>query len=163
MRTVTGKRKNVVIYTDGGASPNPGAGGWGAVLQCNGVTKELSGAEAETTNNRMELTAAIEALSALKQPCKVELHTDSEYLKKGVSEWMAKWKRNGWKTRGGGAVKNRDLWMKLDELSNRHDITWCWVPAHTGIEYNERCDALCHEARRALRAGGGSGRKKHKH
>lgn len=131
----------VDVYTDGGCEPNPGVGGWGAVLLYGGARKELSGGADHSTNNRMELTAAIEALKALKRSCRVVLHTDSEYLKKGVTEWLPAWKRRGWK-RKGGSVKNLDLWQELDGLSDQHDIHWQWVPGHAGIDENERCHDL---------------------
>lgn len=133
--------KTVIIYTDGGCDPNPGIGGWGAVMLFGDHRKELSGGEVNSTNNRMELTAAIEALAALKTPCRVVLHTDSEYLQKGFTEWMPKWRRNGWR-RKGGAIKNLDLWKRLDKEVSRHEVMWEWVPAHTGISENERCDEL---------------------
>ena len=133
--------KTVIIYTDGGCYPNPGIGGWGAVMLFGGHRKELSGGEVNSTNNRMELTAAIEALAALTTPCRVILHTDSEYLQKGFTEWMPKWRRNGWR-RKGGAIKNLDLWKRLDKEVSRHEVMWEWVPAHTGIAENERCDEL---------------------
>lgn len=133
--------KTVIIYTDGGCDPNPGIGGWGAVMLFGDHRRELSGGEVKSTNNRMELTAAIEALAALKTPCRVVLHTDSEYLQKGFTEWMPKWRRNGWR-RKGGAIKNLDLWKRLDEEVARHEVRWEWVPAHIGIAENERCDEL---------------------
>ncbi|MBP8129611.1 MAG: ribonuclease HI [Candidatus Hydrogenedentes bacterium] len=131
----------VIIYTDGGCQPNPGAGGWAAVLQYKGRTRELSGGEPHTTNNRMELTAVIEALAALKRSCKVVVHTDSEYVKRGVTEWLPAWKRRGWR-RHGGALKNEELWRRLDDLGARHEIEWKWVPGHAGVALNERCDEL---------------------
>lgn len=140
----------VTVYTDGGCDPNPGRGGWGAVLIYRERIRELSGHEDVTTNNRMELTAAVKALEALRRSCRVALYTDSQYLQKGITDWMPKWKRNGWRTRT-GAVKNQDLWQRLDELAARHDITWHWVKGHAGNTFNERCDELVHEAR--LRAG----------
>lgn len=133
--------QRVVIYTDGGCAPNPGVGGWAAVLLYNGHRKELSGGEMESTNNRMELTAAIEALNSLKKPCSVEVHTDSEYVRRGITEWIQGWKKRGWK-RKAGPIKNVDLWMKLDEAVVRHEIEWRWVPGHMGVEENERCDEL---------------------
>lgn len=133
--------QRVVIYTDGGCDPNPGVGGWGAVLIYGKHRKELSGGALESTNNRMELTAAIEALASLKRTCQVELHTDSEYVQKGITQWLPAWKRNNWR-RKGGAVKNVDLWQRLDEEASRHDMTWKWVRGHTGEEENERCDEL---------------------
>lgn len=141
----------VTVYTDGGCRPNPGAGGWAAVLIFKDKTKELSGGEPKTTNNRMELTAAIEALQALKRPCKVEMYTDSEYVKRGITEWMAGWKRAGWK-RKTGPIKNSDLWRQLDALVENHEIEWRWVKGHAGDYYNERCDELATEAIDNLRA-----------
>ncbi len=137
--------KVVIIYTDGGCDPNPGVGGWGAVLLFGEQRKELSGSEANSTNNRMELTAAIEAIASLKRSCKVVLHTDSEYVKKGFTEWMPKWRSNGWR-RKTGAVKNVDLWKRLDELVAKHEVEWAWVPGHAGVAENERCDELATEA-----------------
>ena len=138
----------VVIYTDGACSGNPGPGGWGAVLIHGATEKDIAGGEPGTTNNRMELMAAIQALEALKKPCRVELHTDSQYVMKGISEWIHNWKRRGWKTADGKPVKNDDLWRRLDEARSRHDVTWRWVKGHAGHELNERADAL---ARRGLR------------
>jgi len=144
------KNEAVVIYTDGGSVPNPGAGGWAAVLEYKGKQKELVGGEAHTTNNRMELTAAIEALESLKRACKVILYTDSEYVRKGITEWMKNWKKNNWRTRG-GAVKNKDLWIRLDAACQQHEIEWRWVPGHAGIPGNERCDELAGEQVRKFR------------
>jgi ribonuclease HI len=131
----------VVIYTDGACRGNPGPGGWGAVLISRGAEREISGGELDTTNNRMELTAAIEALQALKRPCKVELHTDSQYLRNGITEWLSAWKRRGWRTTS-GPVKNEDLWRRLDEARARHQVDWRWVKGHNGHPLNERADAL---------------------
>jgi len=142
--------KKVVIYTDGGCKPNPGPGGWAALLMSDANSKELSGGDRKTTNNQMELTAAIEALEALKEPCEVELYTDSQYLKNGITSWMANWKRNGWKTASKKPVKNRDLWVRLDEATTRHKITWKWVKGHSDNEHNERVDQLATAAREAL-------------
>lgn len=139
----------VTIYTDGGCDPNPGVGGWGAVLIHGAHRKELSGGAPESTNNRMEMTAAIEALRALKRPCRVTLYTDSEYLKRGVTEWMPGWKRRGWKRGRDGEVKNVDLWQALDAEIQRHEIEWRWVRGHSGVPENERCDVLAQEAIRA--------------
>jgi len=147
--TVNSDEPPVIIYTDGGCSPNPGPGGWAAVLRYGDRVRELSGAEADTTNNRMELRAAIEALRALKRPCRIIFHTDSEYLKKGVTEWMPAWKRRGW-TRSGGSLKNVDLWQELDRLIASHQIEWRWVRGHSGVTDNERCDQLVSEARARL-------------
>ena len=132
----------VVIYTDGACSGNPGPGGWGAVMISGAHVKEICGGEPGTTNNRMELMAAIQALEALKKPCKVELHTDSTYVMKGISEWIFGWKKRGWKTADGKPVKNDDLWRRLDAARARHDVSWNWVKGHAGHELNERADAL---------------------
>ena len=141
---------HVIIYTDGGASPNPGLGGWAAILYSpeHHKTREIYGAEPNTTNNRMELTAAIKALEALKVPCDVDLHTDSSYLQNAfVKRWLVNWKRKGWRTSGGGDVLNRDLWERLDSLTHTHRVTWHWVKGHAYDELNNRCDALVHKAR----------------
>lgn len=135
----------VIIYTDGACSGNPGPGGWGAILINGDNRKELSGGEAETTNNRMELRAAIEALNALKSPCTVELHTDSNYLRDGITSWIRKWKSNGWRTASKKPVKNEDLWKALDAAQERHDISWHWVKGHAGHPENERADELARE------------------
>ena len=136
--------KRVEIFTDGACSGNPGPGGWGAVLRFNGVTRELSGGEAATTNNRMELLAAISALNALKEPCTVDLYTDSNYVKDGIFSWIDGWKRNGWKTAAKQPVKNVELWQALDELvrGGGHQIEWRWVKGHAGDPGNERADEL---------------------
>jgi len=139
------KPKQVIIYTDGGCDPNPGAGGWAAVLIHGAHRKEISGCDPQTTNNRMELTAALRALLSLKERCRVSLFTDSEYLKKGITEWLPRWKRKNW-TRKGGALKNVDIWKQLDTATNQHEITWHWVKAHNGIPENERCDELVKKA-----------------
>ena len=146
--------KEVEIFTDGACSGNPGPGGWGALLRFNGRVKELSGGEAETTNNRMELTAAIEALNALKEPCRVDLHTDSNYVRDGIRGWIAGWKRNGWKTAAKQPVKNADLWQALVEATARHKIAWEWVKGHAGHPDNERADKLASDA--AIAAGKGA-------
>ena len=135
----------VSIYTDGACDPNPGPGGWAALLQFGDHEKILKGAEASTTNNRMELTAALSALQALKQLCKVELFTDSEYLKKGITEWMPEWRKRQWR-RKGGELANADLWQALDEISTRHQVTWHWVRGHAGNKNNQRVDRLAREA-----------------
>ena len=135
----------VVIYTDGACSGNPGPGGWGALLQYKGQVKELSGGEPETTNNRMELTAAIQAINALKRRSVVELHTDSTYVKDGITKWMEGWKRNGWKTAAKKPVKNQDLWLALDEAISQHQIRWKWVKGHAGDPGNEKADALANK------------------
>ncbi|HRD76115.1 MAG TPA: ribonuclease HI [Hyphomicrobiaceae bacterium] len=132
----------VVIHTDGACSGNPGPGGWGAILVWGGHRREINGGEAETTNNRMELLAAISALEALKRAVKVELHTDSAYLKDGITKWIHGWKRNGWKTADKREVKNVDLWQRLDELVRKHEIDWHWVKGHAGHPENERADEL---------------------
>lgn len=139
------KPNRVIAYTDGACSGNPGPGGWGAVLEWNGRERELSGGEAETTNNRMELMAAIRALEALKRPCPVKIVTDSEYVMKGITEWMDAWKARGWRTAGKKPVKNRELWERLDRQIQRHDVTWQWVRGHTGHDGNERADQLARE------------------
>jgi len=138
----------VVIYTDGACSGNPGPGGWGAVLISRGREKELWGGELATTNNRMELMAAIQALEALRRPCKVEMHTDSRYVQQGIGEWIHAWKARGWRTADRKPVKNEDLWRRLDEARLRHDVQWRWVKGHAGHELNERADAL---ARRGIK------------
>jgi ribonuclease HI len=135
----------VIIHTDGACSGNPGPGGWGAVLQYNGTIKELKGGMAQTTNNQMELTAAIEALNALKRPCAVEIHTDSQYVKNGIQGWLHGWKRNGWKTAAKKPVKNVELWQALDAATKRHTISWHWVKGHAGHDLNERADRLANE------------------
>lgn len=144
--------EKVIIYTDGGCVPNPGVGGWGAVLLHGAHRKELSGGELVSTNNRMELTAAIEALRALKRPCEVQLHTDSEYVMKGITQWIEGWKKRGWRSKT-GEVKNVDLWRLLDAEVQRHSVHWGWVRGHTGVEENERCDQLAEAAIARLRAG----------
>ena len=134
--------RRVDIWTDGACSGNPGPGGWGALLRYNSHEKELMGGEAGTTNNRMELTAAIAALNALKGSCEVHLHTDSQYVKGGITQWMANWKRNGWRTADKKPVKNEDLWRALDEAASRHAIVWHWVKGHAGHRENEKADEL---------------------
>lgn len=134
--------ERVEIHTDGACSGNPGPGGWGAILSLGEKTKELSGGEALTTNNRMELTAAIMALEALTRPCPVALYTDSQYLRGGVTGWIHGWKRNGWKTADKKPVKNVDLWQRLDAAAKIHDVEWHWVKGHAGHDMNERADAL---------------------
>jgi ribonuclease HI len=145
--------KTVEAFTDGACSGNPGPGGWGALLRYDGNERELCGGEEETTNNRMELLAAIEALSALKQPCHVRLTTDSTYVKDGITKWLENWKRNGWKTAAKKPVKNQDLWIRLDEQSSRHRIEWCWVKGHSGHPENERADTLANRGLDGLRSG----------
>ena len=136
---------SVTIHTDGACSGNPGPGGWGAVLQYGDKVKELKGGEALTTNNKMELTAAIQALSALTRPCTVELHTDSNYVKDGLTKWIHGWKKNGWRTADKKPVKNVELWQALDAATQRHTINWHWVKGHAGDEMNERADQLANE------------------
>lgn len=132
----------VEIYTDGACSGNPGPGGWGAILRFNGHEKELSGGEKPTTNNRMEMMAAIVALETLTRPCAVDLYTDSQYLQQGVNEWLAGWKRKGWPER----IKNQDLWKRIDVLIEKHDVTFHWIKGHAGHPENERCDELARAA-----------------
>ena len=136
----------VIIHTDGACSGNPGPGGWGAILKFGDVEKEMKGGEAHTTNNRMELMAAISALEALKKPCQVDLYTDSQYVRQGITGWIHGWKRNGWRTADKKPVKNADLWRALDEAALRHDVVWRWVRGHDGHLENERADALARGA-----------------
>ena len=136
----------VEIATDGACKGNPGPGGWGAIIRFGKHEKELSGGEPDTTNNRMELMAAIAALEALKRPCRVELHTDSQYLHHGISSWIKQWKRNGWRTADRKPVKNTDLWQRLDTALERHDVHWHWVKGHDGHELNARADLLARAA-----------------
>lgn len=138
--------KIVEIYTDGACRGNPGPGGWGVLLRYNHTEKELYGAERSTTNNRMELTAAIRGLEALKQRCRVCLTTDSTYVRNGITQWLPDWKRRNWRTAGKKPVKNADLWRQLDEVSARHDIEWCWVRGHSGHRENEHADMLANQA-----------------
>lgn len=138
--------KRVTMYTDGACSGNPGPGGWGVVLKWDGHEKELSGGEAETTNNRMELMAAIEGLAALKRAVGVDLYTDSEYVKNGMTQWIHGWRRNGWRTASKDPVKNADLWQRLEQEVARHDVAWHWVKGHAGEETNERVDQLARAA-----------------
>ena len=141
----------VVIYTDGACSGNPGPGGWGAILISGRHERELWGGEGATTNNRMELMAAIRALEALKRPCRVELHTDSQYLRTGITEWLAAWKARGWRTAAKAPVKNEDLWRRLDEARLHHQVDWRWVKGHAGHELNERADALARKGLEEIR------------
>ncbi len=136
----------VEIFTDGACRGNPGPGGWGAVLRYGGHEKLLSGGTNDTTNNRMELVAAIEALEALRRPCRVKLATDSTYVKNGITQWLAGWKRRGWKTADGKPVKNVDLWRRLEQAVSRHEVKWLWVKGHAGHEGNEKADALARSA-----------------
>ncbi|MFQ5774709.1 MAG: ribonuclease HI [Kiloniellaceae bacterium] len=151
MGTPSGPAARVDIFTDGACSGNPGPGGWGAVLRYKGVEKELSGAEAMTTNNRMEMMAAIAALEALKRPSRVRLHTDSVYLKEGITNWIHAWKARGWKTAGKKPVKNIDLWRRLEAALARHEVRWVWVKGHAGHPENERADRLARQAIAAVR------------
>jgi ribonuclease HI len=144
-------KDKVVIHTDGACSGNPGPGGWGAILDYNGTRKELLGGAANTTNNRMEITAAVEALNALKRPCKVSMHVDSQYVKDGITKWIHGWKKNGWKTADKKPVKNVELWQALDEAIKRHEISWHWVKGHDGHADNERADELAREGMRPFR------------
>jgi ribonuclease HI len=132
----------VIIYTDGACKGNPGPGGWGALLQYKGKTREIFGGEAHSTNNRMELTAVIQALASLKRRCPVEIYTDSQYVKQGIERWIHTWKTNGWKTSARKAVKNADLWLALDEAAAQHDIVWHWVKGHADTPGNQRADEL---------------------
>ena len=146
-------RPEVEIFTDGACSGNPGPGGWGAVLRYGTVEKDLSGGEALTTNNRMELMAAIMALEALSRPCKAEMHVDSNYVRDGIGKWIHGWKRNGWKTAGRKPVKNVDLWQRLDAALARHDVSWHWVKGHAGHDDNERADELARLGMAPFKAG----------
>jgi ribonuclease HI len=146
----------VTIYTDGACSGNPGPGGWGAILEWNGRRKEIKGGDPHTTNNRMELTAAIMALEALKRPCTVDLHTDSQYLRQGITSWITSWKSNGWRTADRKPVKNVDLWQRLDAALAQHKVRWHWVRGHAGNDLNERADELAREAIKAMRTANAS-------
>ncbi|WP_366655227.1 ribonuclease HI [Fodinicurvata sp. EGI_FJ10296] len=143
----------VEAFTDGACSGNPGPGGWGAILRYGDQEKELSGAEAHTTNNRMELMAAIAALEAMKRPVTVTVWTDSQYLRNGITQWLAGWKARGWKTASKSPVRNVDLWVRLDEARQRHTVNWQWIKGHAGHAENERADALARQALKALREG----------
>ena len=136
----------VEIYTDGACSGNPGPGGWAAVLRCRGHERRLSGSSRWTTNNQMELTAVVEALKVLKRPCRVTVYTDSRYVQQGITQWLAKWKKNGWKTSAKEPVKNRELWEALDRLAQEHQVEWRWIAGHAGHPENEICDALARAA-----------------
>lgn len=146
----------IEIYTDGACRGNPGPGGWGALLKSGAHEKEISGAQEHTTNNRMELTAVIRALEALKRQVRARVYTDSQYVRRGISEWLPQWKARGWRTAGRKPVKNQDLWQRLDQLAAGHEIEWHWVPGHAGVPGNERVDRLANAAidtlsRQALR------------
>ncbi|CAN5215813.1 ribonuclease HI [soil metagenome] len=147
---------HVIVFTDGGCRPNPGIGAWAAILMSGDKCKELVGGELETTNNRMEMLAAINALEALKKPCRVEFHTDSEYVKNGITSWIHNWKKKNWRTKT-GPVKNVDLWQRLDTAIAKHDVKWHWVKGHSGHEHNERCDVLCGEEMDRMKQGIGDG------
>jgi ribonuclease HI len=141
-------KAHVTIYTDGSVSPNPGFGGWGVVLIAdNGTTKELSGGECDTTNNRMELLAAIQAFRALRKPCIVDIHTDSQYVQQGITKWLPGWIRKNWRTSGKEDVKNKDLWLALQAESQQHEVRWHWVRGHNGDANNERADVLAEQGR----------------
>jgi len=144
----------VEIYTDGACRGNPGVGGWAALLRRGTDEKEINGAERHTTNNRMELTAVIRALEALRRPVEARVYTDSEYVRRGITEWLASWKARGWRTADKKPVKNQDLWEQLDRLAASHRIEWHWVPGHAGVEGNERVDRLANEAIDELEQGG---------
>ena len=146
-------KPHVVIHTDGACSGNPGPGGWGAILESGHHRKELSGGEPQSTNNRMELMAAISALEALKGPSRVDLWTDSNYVRDGITKWIHGWRRNGWKTADKKPVKNAELWQRLDEATKRHEIEWHWLKGHAGHAENERADELAREAIKALKDG----------
>ncbi|MBX7459438.1 ribonuclease HI [Qipengyuania huizhouensis] len=146
--------KQVEIFTDGACKGNPGPGGWGALLRMGVNEKELSGGEAHTTNNRMEMTAAIRALEALREPCEVSLHTDSKYLIDGITKWIHGWKKKGWKNAAKKPVVNEDLWRELDTIAGKHKVTWHWVRGHSGHAENERVDQLASDAAEAVVAGG---------
>lgn len=145
--------ENIDIYTDGACSGNPGPGGWGAILRLGSHEKELFGGETATTNNRMELMAVIEALRALKRPVKARVHTDSQYVQKGISEWISGWKKRGWKTADKKPVKNVDLWQALDEETSKHQLEWLWVRGHNGHPENERADTLARRGVEQVRGG----------
>ncbi len=147
------KPESVEIYTDGACSGNPGPGGWGAILRFKGVEKELKGGEILTTNNRMEMMAVLVALNTLSRPCAIDLYTDSQYVMKGVTEWLRGWKARGWKTADKKPVKNEDLWRALDEATARHRIAWHWVKGHAGHVENERADQLARDGIAEVRAG----------
>ena len=148
---MSGARKQVEVHTDGACLGNPGPGGWGALLRWREVERELVGGEADTTNNRMELMAAIAALEALKEACDATLHTDSQYVRQGIMDWLSNWIRRGWKTAGGDPVKNRDLWERLQAASAPHTIDWRWVKGHSGHPENERVDVLARTAAEQIR------------
>jgi ribonuclease HI len=149
--------KQIVAFTDGACRGNPGPGGWGALLRWNGHERKLKGAEALTTNNRMELSAAIAALEALRQPCQITIYTDSVYVQQGITQWLRGWRARGWRTADNKPVKNQDLWQQLDAAAARHQVDWHWVKGHAGHEGNEAADRLANEAIDDLLAGKGAG------
>jgi ribonuclease HI len=151
---MTGKAKSVEVFTDGACSGNPGPGGWGAILRYGGHEKELKGGEPHTTNNRMELMAAISALEALNKSSHVDLHTDSEYVKNGITAWIHNWKRNGWRTADKKPVKNAELWQRLEQALERHEVKWHWVKGHAGHPENERADELAREGMKPFQRSG---------
>jgi len=151
---MTAKPPSVEIFTDGACSGNPGPGGWGAILRSGAHEKELKGGEERTTNNRMELMAAISALEALKKPSHVDLHTDSEYVKNGITAWIHNWKRNGWRTADRKPVKNAELWQRLEQALERHEVKWHWVKGHAGHPENERADELAREGMKPFQRRG---------
>ncbi len=152
---MTDQLPHVIVYTDGACSGNPGPGGWGAILGFGDRSKEIKGGEPNTTNNRMEFMAAIAALEALKRPCRVDVHTDSQYLRNGIMSWINNWKRNGWQTADKKPVKNVELWQRLETALTPHQVRWHWLKGHAGHEMNERADELAREAIAEIRAGGG--------
>lgn len=153
---MTVARKQVEVHTDGACLGNPGPGGWGALLRWQAIEREVCGGESDTTNNRMELMAAIGALEALREPCDVILTTDSQYVRQGITQWMANWVRRGWKTSGGDAVKNRDLWERLHAAASRHVVDWRWVKGHSGDPDNERVDQLARDEAIKIKELGGA-------
>ncbi len=154
MSAAEGTVVQVELYSDGACSGNPGPGGWGCILRWKGQEKELWGGEAHTTNNRMELLAVINGLASLKRPCRVDVYTDSQYVQKGISEWLRGWKFRGWKTADNKPVKNADLWRSLDEVQARHSVAWHWVKGHAGTEGNERADELARQGMKPFKRNG---------
>jgi ribonuclease HI len=151
MMEAVAPKKLVEVFTDGACSGNPGPGGWGAILRYQGIEKELMGYDPQTTNNKMELIAVVKALQAIKEPCRVIVHTDSRYVRDGITSWLHNWKRNGWRTSAKEPVKNQELWQTLEHAAQRHEVDWRWVKGHDGHPENERCDALAREAIRQHR------------